>query len=202
MQRFPGAIPGFGHQLTGGIRVIFDLEGGFTVPRAAGLVDAGRFGHIAAEIAFELRAVQAQVGGFAHANIFPRRALFEGELPRPQVRLGVGVDFKALGFYLIDRVRGRGFDPVHLLREQRRRAGVSFRQRDQHHFVHSRNAIFVPVVGILIEDQLLARNQFFHFERTAAHRVGGELGPRLLTTRGGIAGVCRHCVIQLLPRRR
>ena len=118
------------------------------------------------------------------------------------MRLGVGVDFKALGFYLIDRVRGRGFDPVHLLREQRRRAGVSFRQRDQHHFVHSRNAIFVPVVGVLIEDQLLARNQFFHFERTAAHRVGGELGPRLLTTRGGIAGVCRHRVIQLLPRRR
>ena len=202
MQRFLGAIPGFGHQLAGGIRVIFDLEGRFTAPRTAGLVDAGRFGHIAAEIAFKLRAVQAQVGGFAHANIFPRRALFEGELPRPQVRLGVGVDFKALGFNLIDRIRGRGFDPVHLLREQRRGAGVGFRQRDQHHFIHPRNAIFVPVVGVFIEDQLLAGNQFFHFERTAAHRVGGEFGPRLLTARGGIASARRHRVVQLLPRGR
>ena len=116
------------------------------------------------------------------------------------MRLGVGIDFKTLRFYLIDRVRSRSFNPVHLLREQRRGAGVSFRQRDQHHFIHPWNSFFVPVVGVLIEDQLLAGNQFFHFERAAAHRMGGELGPCLFAARRGIASACRHRVIQLLPR--
>ena len=118
------------------------------------------------------------------------------------MRLGVGVEVKTLRLDLIDGVRRRGFNPVHLLRQQRRGTGVGLRQGDQHHFIHPGNAIFVPVVGVFIEDQLLTRHQLLQFERAATHRVGGEGGPRLFAARGAISHAGRHRVILLLPRRR
>ena len=172
------------------------------MPRAVSLVDPSGLGHVAAEVALQLGTVQTQVGRFAHADVLPRRSFFKGELPGPQVRLGIGVKVKTLRLDLIDGVRRRGFNPVHLLRQQRRGTGVGLRQGDQHHFIHPGNAIFVPVVGVFIEDQLLTRHQLLQFERAATHRVGGEGGPRLFAARGAISHAGRHRVILLLPRRR
>ena len=111
----------------------------------AGRHRALRHFHQAVERALQLLAIDAQVGGVAHALVEPGRALGERELPRPDVRLRVGGDDEALVLDALDRIRRRVLDPVDLARQQRRRAGVGLRHRQQHDAVDLRRALGIPV---------------------------------------------------------
>jgi hypothetical protein len=81
----------------------------------ARLERAGRRHHQAAEQAvLHGGAVDAQVGGLAHADVVPGRAFDAAELPRPDMRLFVLVEHEAALLDLRQRVGRRILDPLDL----------------------------------------------------------------------------------------
>src|SRR5260370_257594 len=84
------------HQFLRRRLVVFDLEGRLATPGMTWLEGAGRRHHQSAKQAvLQALAVNAEIGGFAHADIIPGRALDARELPRPDVRLLGAVDQEA-----------------------------------------------------------------------------------------------------------
>ena len=112
------------------------------------------------------------------------------------MRLGVGVEVKTLRLDLIDGVRRRGFNPVHLLRQQRRGMGVGLGKGSAPLYPPGECDLCSSSRGF-IEDQLLTRHQLLQFERAATHRVGGEGGPRLFAASAALsptlAGTASYC---------
>src|SRR5205085_1712199 len=91
-----GTVTRLLHQLLRRRLVILDLKGRVAAPGMARLERTGRGHHQSAEQAvLQAFAVDAEIGRFADADVVPRRALGARELPRPNMRLLVGVENKA-----------------------------------------------------------------------------------------------------------
>src|SRR5207249_2831414 len=83
-----GGITGFPHQLARFVWIILDLEFRIPSPWMTGLECSGGVHHQAAEQAIPHRiAIDAEICGFADANVVPRRGVDSAELPRPYVGL-------------------------------------------------------------------------------------------------------------------
>src|SRR6202035_1086485 len=82
----------FLHQLLRRGLVILDLEGRVAAPGMTRLEGAGRRNHHAGEQSvLQAFAVYAEIGRLANANVVPGRAFGARELPRPDMRLLIGL---------------------------------------------------------------------------------------------------------------
>src|SRR5207248_6284317 len=99
--------------------VVLDLETRIAAPGMARLEGAGRRHHQAREQAvLQAFTVDAEVCRLADADVVPGRSLDARELPRPDMRLLIGIEDETALLDFGDRVRRGGFDPVDLTREK------------------------------------------------------------------------------------
>ena len=167
------------HQLLRRRLVVLDLEGRIAAPGMARLEGAGRRHHQTGEQAvLQAFAIDAEIGRLADANVVPGRAFDARELPRPDMRLLVGVDDEAALLDFCDRIRRRRLDPVDLAGKQRRGAGVRLGHRQQQHLVDLGNARLVPVIFVLHEFEPLARREARHLPGAGARGVLARTRPR------------------------
>src|SRR5579864_5175842 len=84
------------HQLLRGVLVVFDLEGWIAAPGMAGLEGAGCRHHQAGEQTIaQAFTIDTEIGGLAHTDVVPGRAIDTRELPGPDMRLLIGIELEA-----------------------------------------------------------------------------------------------------------